>query len=102
MIGGFVPPLAMSSTPRLFLPVAALIVTQIIGWGASFNLPGVTGAAMAAEGGGCLRKDFRLEVVAGSRVRREDRHRADAAELATRWEQAVADLPPWSEGPANP
>lgn len=49
MIGGFVPPLAMPSSPRLFLPVTALIVTQIIGWGASFNLPGVTGAAMAAD-----------------------------------------------------
>ena len=35
----------------------------------------------------------------GCRIRQ---HRADAAELATRWEQAVADLPPWSEGPANP
>lgn len=34
----------------------------------------------------------------GCRIRQ---HRADLAELASRWEQAVADVPPWPEGPAN-
>ena len=34
----------------------------------------------------------------GCRIRQ---HRADLVDLATRWEKAVADLPPWPAGPAG-
>lgn len=40
--------LAMPASRFLFA-VPALVVTQIIGWGTSFNLPAVTGTAMAAD-----------------------------------------------------